>query len=174
MRHIAQLIFIDIAKAFIIVIDTALHVTVAFLWHTIFIPDVIHQVMIVMATEIRMDHRIAKWIDLADVIAIAVHDIDVLEAVAIRAHLPERRILHIAKLLWLEKLRILTVEVASICHHRRLVVVALHEIVGKDCGIAPSILEHQVERPFRQRLAILVIVLDIFLRDSHIALVLQC
>ena len=89
MRYIAQLVFVDITKVFIIVSDSPLHVVVAFLRNAILISDVIHQIVIVMTPEIWMNHRIAKRVDLTDVIAITVHDIDILKPIAICTHFPE-------------------------------------------------------------------------------------
>ena len=173
LRHIAELHLIDVAQPHIVIAYALLHMTVTLYGQIVLVPNIVHQIVIVTAAEIGTNHIKAQGIDLPDEIVIAVKDVDVFEAVAVRAQFPERGCLHLAEILRFQKFRILVCKLLGIGHDCRLEVEILHDLLRKDRRIPSPILEHQIERTRRQRLPIAIVVENIPLRDRHIALIVQ-
>ena len=173
LRHIAEFILIDITQPHVVIADAFLHVTFTLDGDIIFVANVIHQVVIIAAAEVRSYHVKPQRVDFPDKVIVAIEHIDVFQTVSVRSHLPERGFLHLVQILRREKFRILLRELLRIGHHRRLEVQILHDLLREYRRIPPPVLEHQIEGARRQRFLLTIVVEDILLRDRDIALIVQ-
>ena len=173
LRHVAQMLLIELRDAAVVIADAPLHMVQRFDRDAVFIADVVHKIVIVVTSEVRTHHRIGQGIDLSDEIVIAIVHIDVFQPVAIRPQLPEGGVCHVLQVRRAKEFRILVIEFLRICHHDALEIQIFDDVVSEDRGIAPPIFEHQVQCLLRKRLAFFIVLLDVFLRDGHVAIVLQ-
>ena len=97
-RHPAEMFSVYITQPLIIVAYTTPHVTIAFLWYTILITYIIHKVMIIAALQIRCQHCITQWVNLANVVIIAVKNVDVFHTIPVCAQLPKGRFFQLLQL----------------------------------------------------------------------------
>ena len=172
-RDVAKLLLVDVAQAHIVVGDAIFHVSLALHRHTIRIADVVHQIVIVLASEIGTHHIETERIQLSEIVIVAVEYVDVFQPIAVRPHLPEARILHLAEIARHKELRIIQCKLLGIGHHRRLEVEILHDLLCEDCRIAPPVLKHEVEGTRRQIFSLPIVVQNIALADRDIALPMQ-
>ena len=173
LGHIAEFFRIDVAKTRVVVGDAPLHLALALRRHAVLVADIVHQVVVVAAAKTAAHHIKAQRVKLTEKVVVAVENIDVSEAVAVRSHLPECRAFHLMQILGTQELRVLLGELFGIRHHRRLEVQILHDLLRENRRVAPPVLKHEEERALGQLLSLAIVVEDVLLRDGHIALALK-
>ena len=167
--HTAQLLGIDLLHIAVILRDAVLHSSAAFHRDAILIPDIIHQVMVVVPAKVLIhpDEFIAGH--LSQKTAVPVVAVDVRKPVAVGAQLPEAVFLQIFQILCREKFRILFRKLIGIAQDRSLEVVFFQDLAGKQRRIPAAILKHEEQRLIRQSGSVPIIVQDVLLADRNIA-----